>query len=211
MPIEDYREGVRSQKRRAALDAALASFLRQGYDSTTLQQIARDAGISTGTLFKHFPSKASLFEAIMEEMWESGQGYELRLPAPGDPHSGLVSLGRDYAERLRRPHTEPLFRIIIAEALRFPELGRALFEHGKVAYLERLNTYLRSEIDAGTLAIDDVPLAGRLFFGMINDSVFWPRFLATDLVFEPAFVETVIAEATATMLARFAVAGRRPA
>jgi AcrR family transcriptional regulator len=203
MSLEEHRKKVMAQKRRAALDAGVAAFLQNGYDRTTLAQIAHDAGISTGTLFKHFPTKAALFGAIMEEMWAPDPSLEQPLPPAGNPAAGLSTIGHDYADRLRHPQTEPFFRVIIAEAPRFPELGQALFERGKAPYLERLYAYLRSEVAAGTLCIDNVPLAGRQFFGMINDVIFWPRFLAPDLTISSGEVDSVIREAVCTMLARY--------
>jgi hypothetical protein len=93
--------------------------------------------------------------------------------------------------------------VIIAEAPRFPELAQALFERGKAPYLKRLESYMKSEIAAGTLAVKDVPLAGRQFLGMINDVIFWPRFLDVSLVITDAEVEHVVEEAVLTMLARY--------
>ena len=203
MPIEHYRETLSSQKRDAAAAAAADLFLRQGYDRTTLVQVAKAANISTGTLFKHFPSKAALFGAIMAQMWEADPALDVPLPAAGNPAEGLRAIGRDYAAKLRPPQTEPFFRVIIDETPRFPELGRALFEMGKVPYLHRLHAYLDVEVAAGTLAIRDVATAGQQFFGMVNGAIFWPRLLATDLTVPDAEVERVIEEAVLTMLARY--------
>ncbi len=203
MPIEHYRAAVTSQKRAAALAAAVDLFLRDGYDRTTLVQVARAAGISTGTLFKHFPTKGALFGAIMAQMWEVDPALDVPLPPAGDPAAGLRAIGRDYAAKLRHPQTEPFFRVIIAETRRFPELGQALFEQGKLPYLERLYAYLGTEVAAGTLAVADVSLAGQQFFGMINSVIFWPRFLATTMEVADAEVDRVIREAVLTMLARY--------
>ncbi|MEE3624214.1 TetR/AcrR family transcriptional regulator [Nitrospirillum sp. BR 11752] len=203
MAVEEYRQRVKSEKRSAALAAAGKAFLSQGYDRTTLAQVAKEAGISTGTLFKHFPTKATLFEGIMEQLWEADPELQRPLPPPGNPAGGLTAIGHDYAGKLRQPHTGPLFRVIIAEAPRFPELGQALFQRGKAPYLDRLHAYLRSEIAAGTMAIHDVPLAARQFLGMINDLIFWPTFLAADQGVSDAEVGRVIDEAVLTLLARY--------
>lgn len=203
MSLEQHREKIKAEKRRAALDAAVVTFLQNGYDRTTLVQIARNAGISTGTLFKHFPTKAELFGAIMEEMWDADPSLDQPIPPVGSPRSGLISIGHDYADKLLHPQTEPFFRVIIAEVPRFPELGKALFERGKQPYLEKLNDYLRAEAQAGTLEIKDISLAGRQFFGMINDMIFWPRFLSNDLTFSSAEIAYVIDEAVETILARY--------
>ena len=211
MPVEQYREAISSQKRFAAVAAAADLFLREGYDRTTLVQVARAANISTGTLFKHFPTKAALFGAIMAQMWEADPALDVPLPPAGNPAAGLEAIGRDYAVKLRHPQTGPFFRVIIAETPRFPELGRALFDLGKMPYLERLYAYLRTEMAAGTLAVEDVSMAGQQFFGMINGLIFWPRLLTTDLTIADAEVDTVIREAVLTVLARYgtaAAAGR---
>jgi AcrR family transcriptional regulator len=203
MSVEEYRERVRTEKRTAALDAAIAAFLSQGYDRTTLLQVAKAAGISTGTLFKHFPTKAALFGAIMEQLWAAEPGFDARLPQPGNPRDGLLVLGYEYARVLRQPHTEPLFRVMIAEAPRFPELGQALFERGKAPFLARLTAYLTTEISAGTLAITDMGIATRQFFGMINDVFFWPRLLVTDMVVTEDDVDKAVHEAVLTFVARY--------
>ena len=66
MTLKEHREQLKTSKRRAALDAGVAAFLRNGYDRTTLAQIAKEAGISTGTLFKHFPTKDAIWLAAMQ-------------------------------------------------------------------------------------------------------------------------------------------------
>ncbi|MBC8006906.1 MAG: TetR/AcrR family transcriptional regulator [Prolixibacteraceae bacterium] len=203
MPIEEYRERITREKRAAALDAAINAFLEYGFDRTTLQQIANAAGISSATVFKHFPTKADLFGAIMERLWETGSQAHQMLPPLGNPRAGLLAIGNDYARLLRQPHIEPLFRVVIAEAPRFPELGKALYERGKAPYLEWLHRYLAAEVAAKGLSIADVPLAARQFLGMINDVIFWPRFLIQGLAIKNSEVERIVSEAVETMLARY--------
>lgn len=96
-----------------------------------------------------------------------------------------------------------LFRLVTAEAPRFPELGQELYERGKKPYLDRINAYLEAETALGALKIDDAPLAARQFLGMINDVVFWPRLLIPSLTLPPDEVDRVVREAVATTLARY--------
>jgi AcrR family transcriptional regulator len=200
-----YRARVAREKRSAILDAAVASFLDAGYDRTTLEQVARAADVSTGTLFKHFPTKAALFGAIMARVWEGGAGPGAPAPPPaGDPRRGLAAIGMNYARLLRAPNVEGLFRVIVAEAPRFPELGRELYERGKKPYLDDLHRYLEAERAAGTLEVGDVEMAARQFLGMINDVIFWPRFLVVDLEVGDAEVRRVVSEAVETFAARYA-------
>ncbi len=209
-PLATYRETLKAAKRRAILDAALTVFLKSGYDHATLQEIAKVAGLSTGTLFNHFKTKYALFGAIMASFWEVEPGHTKPDLPHGAPESALLSTGHDYARLLCGPHTAGLFRIIIAEAPRFPELGRALWERGKAPYLNRLLDYLAAEVQAGNLIIKDVPLSARQFLGMINDVIFWPSMLIMEYVVTAADVERAVREATTTFLARYG-APRTPA
>ena len=207
--LQAYRDRVARQKRGALMDAAIGRFLADGYDRTTLEAVAREAGVSSATLYKHFPTKADLFGAIMARLWdnepEGEPEGEPALPKPGDPRRGLTGIGLDYAARLQERQTVDLFRVTIAEAPRFPELGRELYERGKKPYLDRLRVYLEREIAVGTLAIDDIPIATRQFLGMINDVVFWPRLLIVDLQISREESRAIVDQAVETFLARYGV------
>jgi len=200
--LEAYRTRVAEEKRKATLAAALRLFLRNGYDGTQMEAVAKEAGVSSATVYKHFRTKAALFGAIVEEFWQDGAEAAPSPPPAGDPRTGLTAIGRAYVALLTRPDVAPLFRVIIAEAPRFPELGGALYEQGKKPYLDRLAAYVRSEVAAGTLRVEDVDLSVRQFLGMINDVLFWPRLLLPDLSIPPAEADRVVTEAVVTFLAR---------
>lgn len=186
------------------MDAAIALFLTKGYDQTTLEQVAKAAGISSATVYKHFPTKAQLFGGIMSRLWENEPDDGPSLPENGNPELGLTIIGQSYANLLCDVQTIDLFRVVIAEAPRFPELGQELYERGKKPYLDRLAQYLEQETAARTLIIEDIDLATRQFLGMINDIVFWPRLLIADLVISKSMIDTVVDEAVMTFLSRYA-------
>jgi AcrR family transcriptional regulator len=196
-PPATARRG-RPPKRDLVLDAAVAEFLARGYEHTTLAAIAERAQVSTATVFKHFHAKADIFGAVMARVFGNDLAGEVPKPKAGDARAGLLAIGRDYAATLGRPETRALFRVMIAEVPRFPELGRELYEKGKKPYLDRLHAYLRAEAKAGTLRIADVPLAARQFLGMINDVTFWPHMLVVDL--EEADAEAVVKAAVTAFL-----------
>ena len=84
----NYHQRVQWEKRAALLEAAISLFLSEGYNGTSLAKVASAAGVSTATLFKHFPTKADLFEAIVTEYWTI-ESQEAAMPEPGDPRKGL--------------------------------------------------------------------------------------------------------------------------
>jgi hypothetical protein len=70
------------------------------------------------------------------------------------------------------PNIQPLFRVVIAEAARFPELGTELYHRGKEPFLKRLHAYLEAQVALDKPAIANIPLASRQLLGMINDIIF---------------------------------------
>lgn len=205
MGLARYRAEVSRQKQEAILKAALNTFLEQGYDRTTIDQIAQQAEVSTATLYKHFPSKADLFGGIMAQVWRTDRINAQPISLDLSPRNALIEIGQEYAQLLTNPTIQALFRVIIAEAPRFPELGTELYHRGKEPFLKRLHLYLEAQVAAGHLAIDDIAIATRQFLGMINDIIFWPRFLIMDLQLDENEIEHVILNAVETFLARYAI------
>jgi AcrR family transcriptional regulator len=203
-----YHQRVQQEKRAAILTAATAMFLSEGYGGTSLAKVAGAAGVSTATLFKRFPTKADLFDAIVTEYW-SVERQESGVPEPGDPREGLSAIGRDYVALLTRPGMVSLFRLVIAEAPRFPELARTHFALGKLPYFESVSDYLREEHVAGTLRIDDVQTATTQFLGMVSNFAFWPRLLLPEWSPTEAQTREAVDEAVTTMLARYATGPSR--
>lgn len=197
-----YHERVQREKRSAILRAATDLFLQLGYDGTSLSKVAAAADVSTATLFKRFSTKAQLFDAIVTEHWAL-DGTPLEAPAAGDPRTGLTWIGRRYIQLLIQPEMVALFRIVIAEAPRFPELSRRHFALGKLPFYDTVHRYLEAEAAAGTLSLDDVELATTHFLGMIATFAFWPRLLIDDYAPATARMHEAVDEAVRTLLCRY--------
>ena len=201
--VEAYQARVSSENRTRILDAAEREFFEHGYAGTSLERVARRAELSTATVYRHFPTKASLFLATAVWSWEGAQDRALDAIPVGNPELGLTMIGRDCARILRVPKVEALFRVVIAEARQFPELGREMNEAGRSAFVRPLWDYIVSEIAAGTLVCDDVAAAVRQFLGIIYSSILWPRFLVVDLQITEAYAEDIVKDAVKTILARY--------
>jgi TetR/AcrR family transcriptional regulator of autoinduction and epiphytic fitness len=200
--VTTYHQRVAREKRALIVEAATALFLELGYDRTSLARIAERSGVSRATLFKQFPSKAALFDAIVTESWSSAD--EENPPPAGNVIAGLSIIGRRYAELLGQAQMTDLFRIVIAELPRFPELAHAQFSQGKMPYFESVRTYLLAEHEAGTIRVEDVDLAATQFLGMISNYVFWPTLLVPHWEVSAERVAEVVAEAVRTVAARYA-------
>ncbi|MBF5030584.1 MULTISPECIES: TetR/AcrR family transcriptional regulator [unclassified Micromonospora] len=196
-----YHQRVAEEKRALIVQAATELFLESGYDRASLARIAESAGVSKATLFKQFPTKAALFDAIVIDSWARDDVADV--PPAGDLTAGLTVLGQHYATLLSRPEMSDLFRIVIAELPRFPELARAHFSQGKLPYFESVRTYLVAEHEAGAADIDDPEMAATQFLGMISNYLFWPRLVLPDWTVTPDRTTAVVDEAVRTTVARY--------
>ena len=120
-----------SAKRRQIISGARGVFLAQGFDGASMNDIARAAGVSKGTLYVYFRHKEQLFEAIVEQECElQAEGIFDLDPNDHDVEAVLTRLGLAYVRFLCRPEKASAIRTVIAIAERMPELGRKFYESG---------------------------------------------------------------------------------
>jgi AcrR family transcriptional regulator len=112
------------------LDAAQRVFLKRGYQSASLDEIAATAPASKPTIYAHFPGKEALFEAVVARVIEGLTDFEGFAPKGRSVQDRLASVGIEVVERFI-DETIGITRATIAEADRFPALSRQVHEHGR--------------------------------------------------------------------------------
>ena len=127
------------------LEAALDVFVRRGFAATKVQEVARQAGVTTGTVYLYFESKELLFEAaVMQAMDAMLTPSEQRVRAhQGTAESLLIELTRRW---WKTTTTDPRYtgipQLIGAEVERFPELARhyvtQVLDRGRAMYVKVL-------------------------------------------------------------------------
>ena len=112
------------------LDAAERVFLKRGYQSASLDEIAETAPASKPTIYAHFPGKQALFEAVVARVIEGLTNFEGFAPKGRSVQDKLAGLGIEVVERFI-DETIGITRVTIAEADRFPALSRQVHKHGR--------------------------------------------------------------------------------
>jgi TetR/AcrR family transcriptional regulator, mexJK operon transcriptional repressor len=167
--LQDTRRSTR--KRGAILEAATAAFLRNGYRGTSMDEIAALAGVSKQTVYKHFADKERLFTEIVtstvDEVAEPVHNEVLELRDSGDLEEDLRDLARRQVAAVMQPRVLQLRRLVIAEAGRFPELGRTFYERGPGRTIGALATVFDGLAARGLLRLDDPLLAAAHFNWLI--------------------------------------------
>jgi AcrR family transcriptional regulator len=193
-----------SAKRRQIVDGARAVFLAKGFDAASMNDIARAAGVSKGTLYVYFKHKEELFEAIVEQECDAqAEGIFDLDPNDHDVDAVLKRLGVAYVRFLCRPEKASAIRTVIAIADRMPEVGRKFYESGPARGMTHLADYLRAQIDAGVLAIDDVEIAAVQLMESFQANLFKPMVFNFAPAPRPDQIERVVRVAVRAFLAAY--------
>lgn len=163
------RGSRRSDERRAhLLDTAIAVFLEQGYAGASVDRIVQRAGGSKATLYRYFNSKADLFAAIIQQL-VAQMTAPIERPAVADAGglaATLSAFARTYLDVLLEPHSLALYRMVMAEGARFPDLGRVFLDQGPGRVAAQLADYLHQR-GLGTRAVP-VALLAREFLSLVR-------------------------------------------
>ena len=171
-PAADQPASRDNAKLRQILEGARHVFLANGFDGASMNDIARIAGVSKGTLYVYFASKEALFEALIREEKKQQAEQICDYDVEGDVRTVLRSWGRSLLGHMTRPESIAHIRIVIAVAPKFPSIGRTFDEAGPQYGLKKLAEYLAREVVAGNLDISDPAVAARHFVMMCQGDIF---------------------------------------
>lgn len=150
--------------RERVLRAATSSFLAHGYGSS-VDVIARRAGVAKQTVYHHFPSKDELFKEVARDL---AKRVLVELEGePRDVRATLVRFGTAYRKRVLGAQGIATFRALVPEVPRFRALARAMYAAGAGETVRRIAAYLDKAMRAGQLRRDDPQLAAELLLGML--------------------------------------------
>jgi len=143
--------------------AALNRFLSEGFERTRMLDVARDAGLAKGTLYLYFPTKEALFEGVLTQLLGDTVA-RLEFSSPGSEEATSTFLKRALTPLLSDDKIQfrlALFRLIIFEGGRFPELlaaYRRVVMEPMLAIARRLSQRARARGEIDTDALERLPM-----------------------------------------------------
>lgn len=148
-------------KARTVLNAASKIFLTHGFNAATTDMIQREAGVSKSTVYAHFSNKEKLFLAVVQNECASFTASinDIKF-IPGDITESLRVLGHAYLSVALSAPALSLYRVVIAEAPRFPALGHMFYNSGpKIVKSMVANCLIQAhnanEIDLSNISVDE--------------------------------------------------------
>jgi AcrR family transcriptional regulator len=156
------------ERRQLLLDAAESVFLGSGYSSASMDDVARRAGMSKKTLYRLFETKEALFAAVIAARRASFEAVIEEdcsdLQTAGETlRAYLVSVARF----VLAPRQAALYRLVIAESQRAPEIAHAFHCEGPGKGRAPLSHWLARQNERGTLVVPDPQSAASMLFSMV--------------------------------------------
>ena len=152
-----------AENRARVLRAAAESFMRHGYQ-TSVDEIARRAGVAKQTVYHHFPSKDTLFKEVAHELTKH---VLVELERDADLRAALLRFATAYRSRVLGAQGIATFRTVVPEIPRFRALARAMYAAGAGEMARQLAVHLERAMQAGELRRDDPQFAAELLLGML--------------------------------------------
>jgi AcrR family transcriptional regulator len=151
-PPLSRREARREERREAILDVAGRYFLEHGYAGATMSGIAAALGGSKATLWNYYGSKELLFaDALERATREIREQLSLALNPDEGVAAALGSFCSRYLDRLTNPEGIALYRLVMGEVVRFPEVGRIFYERAPLGVHQLLADFLEQAMARGEL------------------------------------------------------------
>ncbi|SNR33867.1 TetR/AcrR family transcriptional regulator [Puniceibacterium sediminis] len=196
----------RGRKFDQVLNGAREIFMRDGFEGASVDDIARAAGVSKATLYSYFPDKKLLFMEVANTQCALQADEALHTIDMSQPPSiVLPQIGNSFLGFILSDMGQRIFRICVAEADRFPELGRAFYNSGPKKVHGAITDYIQAAADRGELRVSDCALAADQFAELCKSDI-WPRLVfGISTSFTKAEKARVVDGAIATFMARYGV------
>lgn len=196
----------RGRKFDQVLDGARKIFLRDGFERASVDDIAREAGVSKATIYAYFPDKRLLFlEVARSECRLQTEAAEAMIDAEMPLRETLTIAAQRIVQFLMSDFGQRMFRIVVGEGERFPGLGREFYDNGPGLIHARLVHHLGCQVQACQLAIPDLDLAADQFAQLCKAAVHDKLIFGMAQSITPEDVDRSVTGAVDMFLARYGV------
>lgn len=179
--VNPLEAAVKNDKRQAIIDAASEAFLENGFQNSSMDTISSKAGVAKQTLYNYFGNKDALFIAVVDQKCDYGDNATMR--SADLKSENVEEVLQKYAHSkladLVSTENTAMFRMMISEAIRFPNLGEMFFKAGLEKDRLLLIDFLTLQNAAGNLKVDDPEQAALFFQGALN-AYFRTKFIMTN-------------------------------
>lgn len=157
-----------SAKKKAIIKAAEKCFLDKGFQATSIDSIAHQAGVAKQTVYNNFKNKEELFLAIMEDMCKTMYDGALYPTSDKPPKETLFKFAKNFFAMISHPRALAFFRIIISESPQNKELAQSFWNAGPCSKLAQLTEIFKKFHESGQIHAPKPEIAAQHFLTAIK-------------------------------------------
>ncbi|SDO42422.1 TetR/AcrR family transcriptional regulator [Afipia sp. GAS231] len=159
------------ETRQVIYEAARHEFSNNGYAATSIESVARRAGVSTKTLYRLIPNKAALFEGMTSDRIDRFLS-EINLEAidHAEIDEALFAALMACADLALDKEVVALQSMVLQEAGKFSDLAGAFYRNGIQRAVKALADWLTTQEKRGLIRLDDAEEAAGMLLGMVADA-----------------------------------------
>ena len=190
-----------AELRAAILAAATEVFLEAGYEGASIDAVIARVGGSKRAIYSYFGNKEGLFAAIVtENVAQVMAALEPEELAGHDLRSTLLDFARHLMRAQMSPTVLAVYRTVVAESARFPELAKVFYDSGPGRASARLAEVFADYRQRGEIALEDCARAADQFVGMIRDNRHLETVLGLRRPADAREIERAVQQAVSTFL-----------
>ena len=156
------------ETRAILFEAARKEFVASGFAASSMESVARRAGVSTKTLYRLIPNKAALFETMVSDRMERfASGVRFRACDGSDIEGALREALVICGELILDPEVIALQSMILAESDKFPEIAETFYRNAMQRTVATLANWLRVQHERGLIAVTDATATAGMLLGMM--------------------------------------------
>lgn len=153
----------------AIVEAAACLFMERGFEASSMDAIAAEAGVSKATLYARYPDKDALFREVIREKCESAvDPAGFAFDPSRSPRDILIEIGSRFIGLVTSGEAISMHRLLTTECLREPRLAELFFETAVLRMKERFAGWISAETEAGRLACRDPEGAAWRYLGAVK-------------------------------------------
>lgn len=159
------------ETRQIIYEAARHQFAGSGYAATSIETVARRAGVSTKTLYRLIPNKASLFEGMVSDRLDRFlANIDLHAGDQADIELALVAALMACVDLVLDEEVVALQRMVLQETGKSTDIAQAFYKNGITRTIAALADWLRVQQQRGSIELDDFDEAAGMLLGMMTSA-----------------------------------------
>ena len=202
---EQSETGIkRGRKYADVIAGAREVFLRDGFEGASVDDIARAAGVSKATLYSYFADKRILFQEVARHEFgviaaRATQSINRSAPA----RQVLTQAAFAIVSYNTSPTGISFYRMCLAEAERFPDIGKAYYDSGAAVAHREISAFLKEAHERGELSVDDPLRAAKVFLALCRSDLHIRLLLAVSDEARMSEIREIVEDTVEIFLSRY--------